>query len=300
MAEIHILDLQFQGLSQAIASYLVRGPGGWALVEAGPASTWQELSAALGRFGLQARDIPDVLVSHIHLDHAGAAGWLAREGARIYVHEKGAPHLIDPSRLIASASRIYGDRMQKLWGTILPVPEEQVVPLCNGQNIEVGGLVFEALDTPGHADHHMAFLLSNVAFTGDVGGVRLPGTGYLSVPAPPPEFRAEKWLESVARLKKLGLKKIYPTHFGVFDDCAYHFEELERLVQDCSDRVRGELEAGVPRDDLVLRYREREWQRAREAGLDEQQFLTYETANPLFMSVDGITRYWHKKWEARV
>src|SRR5574341_1031716 len=165
------LDLNFQGRPHAIASYLIRHPkgDGIVLIESGPGSTLAGLEAGLAKEGLSPRDVTHVLLTHIHLDHAGAAGWLARQGAHIYVHPVGAPHLLNPEKLLASAARIYGEAMQTLWGEFLPVPPECLVVPQNGDDIEIGGLRFRSVDTPGHADHHFAYLLDDFCFSGDIG-----------------------------------------------------------------------------------------------------------------------------------
>ena len=197
---IHTLDLLFQNVPQAIAAYLVIGPEGPLLVETGPGSTLQNLKAQLGRHGLAPQDIGQVLVTHIHLDHAGAAGWWGQQGAQIYVHHVGAPHLIDPSRLLASAARIYGDQMDTLWGPMLPTPAEKVTAVYDGDIIQAGGLEFLALDTPGHARHHHVYRLGNLAFTGDAAGIQLPDSRLIDLPAPPPEFELEVWQQTIDRL----------------------------------------------------------------------------------------------------
>src|SRR5688500_7620341 len=160
--------------------------GGVVLVESGPGSTLAALEAGLKAHGYGLRDVTHVLLTYIHLDHAGAAGSLAQLGAQIFVHPVGAPHLIDPSKLIASATRIYGDLMGSLWGEILPVPPAKLTVLNDNDQVLVGDLHFRALDTPGHAEHHFAYQFEDLCFSGDVGAVRIPGYSYLRVPMPPP------------------------------------------------------------------------------------------------------------------
>ncbi len=172
---IDTIDLEFQGASNVIASFLIHGPGGPVLVETGPVSTLPTLLARLEERGVRPGDVRDVLVTHIHLDHAGAAGWWAREGARVWVHSVGAPHLVDPGKLLASAKRIYGDRMDALWGEVVAAPADRVIAVDDGAQLEVGGLSITAIDTPGHAWHHHVYRLEDVAFTGDAAGILLPG-----------------------------------------------------------------------------------------------------------------------------
>ena len=193
---IHTIDLNFLGISKAIASYLIPHDQGIVLIESGPGSTLPGLEKGLAENGFTFADITDVLLTHIHLDHAGAAGWLADQGARIHVHEVGSPHMLNPERLLASAARIYGDMMDHLWGEFLAVPEDKLNILVDGDQIEIEGLVFKAIDTPGHAYHHMAYIFEDICFSGDVGGIRLPGPPFLRLPTPPPEFHIESWRNS--------------------------------------------------------------------------------------------------------
>lgn len=292
---MEILDLRFLGFPRAIASFLLIGPGGPVLVESGPATTVDQLEAALAEHGYRLEDVAHLLVTHIHLDHAGAAGHLARRGATVYVHHRGAAHLIDPSRLLASAARIYADQMDHLWGTTLAVPAEQVVELEDGQVIEVAGLHLTAVDTPGHAGHHHSYLLGDTLFTGDVAGVRLPGQRHLSVPAPPPEFDLELWRGSLGRIRELAPTRICPTHFGCFEDVDDHLDRLEELLEASAEFVRRRMEQGTERDSLVRDYLEWTEQRARAEGTDEATWQAYCKANPLAMSVDGLMRYWRKR-----
>jgi glyoxylase-like metal-dependent hydrolase (beta-lactamase superfamily II) len=182
------IDLNFQNKTQSIASYLIRDGDAVVLIETGPGSTLPTLEAGLSAQGLSPRDITHVLATHIHLDHAGAAGWLAKQGAEIYVHPNGAPHLINPDKLIASAARIYGDRMDQLWGEILPVDPNQLKVPNDAEEIVIGNLRFLPVNTPGHAEHHYSYVFEDICFCGDVGGVRIPGYVYLRAPMPPPEL----------------------------------------------------------------------------------------------------------------
>ena len=294
---IHVLDLNFRDTPHAIAAYLVVGPAGPALVETGPGSTLGTLRARLAECGYAPADIRHVLVTHVHLDHAGAAGWWARQGAQVYVHRAGAPHLVDPSKLLTSARRIYGDRMESLWGDVLPIPAEQVTALDDGDTIHVAGLTFTALDTPGHATHHHVFCLGDIAFSGDAAGVRLPDSSLIALPSPPPEFDLQAWLGTLACLWRENFSVIYPTHFGPVDDVRGHLEAFEALLRESAAFVRDRMRAGVERGELVRQYVDWNRDRAVKQGIPEGVFQQYETANPLFMSVDGIMRYWRKQWE---
>lgn len=293
--QIYPLDLSFQDTPQGIAAYLVVGPAGPVLVETGPASTLEMLKTRLAEHGYSPADIRHVLVTHIHLDHAGAAGWWARQGADVYVHHVGAPHLSDPSRLLASAERIYGDTMHRLWGETVPAPAERICALQDGDRIQAGGLTFIALDTPGHATHHLVYHLGDVAFTGDVAAVRFPGSPFISLPAPPPEFDREAWQSTLARLRGEGFSTIYPTHFGPLDDVREHLEALAALIDHSAEFVRTRMEAGLKRNALAAEYLGWVRERAYAQGRSEEQFQRNEIVNPTSMSVDGIMRYWRKR-----
>jgi len=292
--QIHTLDLNFSGRHATIAAYLVVGAGGPVLVETGPASTLETLVARLAELGFAPADVRHVLVTHIHLDHAGAAGWWAQQGATVYVHPIGAPHLVDPSRLLTSAGRIYGDAMDVLWGHTLPAPAERVRAVRDGETVQVNGLTFTALDTPGHAWHHHVYRLGDAAFTGDAAGVRLPGSDLGSIPAPPPEFDREAWRKTLQRLSDENFAALYLTHFGPVRDARQHLEQMRELLEEVTEFVGQRVQNGRERDDLVAEYSTWNRQRAQAHGVTEPDWQRHELANPLFMSVDGVTRYWRK------
>lgn len=303
--KLHTIDTRFQAMPQVIAVYLVIGPEGPVLIESGPGSTIPAVVSALADYDLRPADIRAVLLSHIHLDHAGAAGWWASQGAQIYVHHVGLPHLVDPSKLMASATRIYGDRMDALWGQMIPVPAEQATAVYDGQTVEAGGLTFTALDTPGHANHHHAWLLRDyaqgtIAFTGDAAGIHLPAatTGHIDVadlPAPPPEFHMETWLQTLGRLAAAAPVALYPTHFDRIDDVHGHLSSLRTLMIDTVAFVEERFAAAKERDEIVSEFMA--WRAARAAAqrLSPTTVEQYALANPPVMSVDGILRYLRRK-----
>ncbi len=292
--DIVTLDLNFQGTQNAIASYMLRHSTGVVLVESGPGSTLEGLKAGLSRNGFKPSDVTHVLLTHIHLDHAGAAGWLARQGAQILVHPVGAPHLISPERLLASATRIYGDRMEELWGEFLPVPETQLTVVHDGQEITIGNLRFVPIDTPGHAEHHYAYLFEGTCFSGDVGGVRVFPHPYLRIPMPPPELNLQKWRLSIARLRGEAFERIAPTHFGIHADPVWQLQAVERGLDEAErwlERAMAE-HPGIER----LRVDFNDWMVAQsiEQNLPPEAVKAYELANPTGMSADGLFRYWNK------
>ncbi len=296
MAQTRIvtLDLNFQGRQHAIASYLIRISDAVVLIESGPGSTLSSLEAGLASEGLSARDLTHVLLTHIHLDHAGAAGWLANQGAEIYVHPIGAPHMLNPEKLLASAARIYGERMDSLWGDFLPVPENKLQVAKDGQEIEIGDLRFLPINTPGHAEHHFVYQFEDVVFCGDVGGVRIPGYQYLRVPMPPPELHIERWKESLAKLRALQPARLAPTHFGIYEDVDWQLNEIEKGL----DSAARWLEQAMQDEPAIEELRESftRWvlDEGKSIGLSDEVIKTYELANPIGMSADGLLRYWKK------
>jgi len=288
------IDLNFQNKTQAIASYLIRQQDAVVLVESGPGSTLSALEAGLAKEGLSARDVTHVLLTHIHLDHAGAAGWLSWQGAEIYVHPNGAPHLLNPEKLIASATRIYGDQMQTLWGEFLSVEQDQLRIPQDAEEISIANLKFTAINTPGHAEHHYSYLFEDLCFSGDVGGVRIPGFPYLRAPMPPPELHFGRWRESIARLRSLKFPRIAPTHFGIFEDADWQLKQLGSILDVTEKWLEGIMPDNPPVE--VLREKLSSWMEAqsREMGLSEEVIQAYTLANPLGMSADGMMRYWKK------
>lgn len=288
------IDLNFQGKTQAIASYLIRRGDVVVLIESGPGSTLSALEAGLANEGLSPRDVTHVLLTHIHLDHAGAAGWLSRQGAEIYVHPVGAPHLLNPEKLIASATRIYGDRMDALWGEFLPVAQNQLKVPNDAEEIVIGNLRFLPVNTPGHAEHHYSYVFEDICFSGDVGGVRIPGFQYLRAPMPPPELHFGRWRESLARLRGMNFAHIAPTHFGMFDDVQWHLDTFDETLVS----MEKWLETVMARDPSIEQLREEFtlWmeEESRAKNLSEDVVRAYSLSNPVGMSADGLMRYWKK------
>ncbi len=293
-ADLRTIDLNFQGKTQAIASYLIRDGDAVVLIESGPGSTLSALEAGLANAGLSSRNVTHVLLTHIHLDHAGAAGWLSRQGAEIFVHPIGAPHMLNPEKLIASATRIYGDRMDQLWGEFLPVAESRLKVPNDAEEIVIGNLRFLPVQTPGHADHHYAYVFEDICFSGDVGGVRIPGFQYLRAPMPPPELHFGKWRDSLARLRGMKFSRIAPTHFGLYEDVEWHLSSLDRTLA----AMETWLERVMARNPSIEELREEFtlWmeEESREKNLSDEVLRAYSLSNPVAMSADGLMRYWRK------
>ena len=290
------LDLKFQGRPQAIAAYLIQKGDAVVLVESGPGSTRAGLEDALAAEGLSPRDVTHLLLTHIHLDHAGAAGWLARQGAEVYVHPVGAPHVLNPERLLASAARIYGDRMHSLWGEFLPVPRENLRVVRDKEGIGIGNLQFLPIDTPGHAEHHYAYIFEDICFSGDVGGVRIPGYQYLRLPMVAPELHLERWHDSMKRLRQETFARIAPTHFGIHDDPEWQLREVDKGLDDAEHWLEEMMSEDTSPPIEAMRESFTDWmvEQAAEMGLSTDVINAYTVANPPGMSADGLLRYWKK------
>uniref|UniRef100_A0A7C2BYH2 MBL fold metallo-hydrolase n=1 Tax=Thermus islandicus TaxID=540988 RepID=A0A7C2BYH2_9DEIN len=290
---VRILDLRFQGVERVIASFLLDSGEGPVLIETGPESTYARLEAALRAEGVLPEEVRHVFVTHIHLDHAGAAWRLAELGATVYVHPQGAPHLVDPSRLLASAERIYGDGLKALWGEVRGIPKERVRPLADGERVRLGDLEVQALATPGHAGHHHAYRVGDLVFTGDVAGVRI-APGPVLPPTPPPDIHLESWHASLDRLLALRPEALYLTHFGAYEDVEAHLQALKEALEAWAGWVLHRLKEGLPQEEMARRF-EAYWREGLErAGLDEGGMRLYALADPPFMNLQGLVRYWQK------
>ncbi len=290
--KVRVLDLHFKAPG-TIASFLLPTSEGPVLIETGPESTYGTLTEALKREGLAPGDIRHVLVTHIHLDHSGAAWRLAREGATVCVHPMGAPHMIDPSKLMASAGKIYGERMDELWGRVEGIPKENVHVVKDGEILQYGDTAIEALFTPGHATHHVAYRLGDAVFTGDVGGVRLEA-GPVIPPCPPPDINVEDWLSSIEKIRRVQPRVLFLTHFGPYTDAEGHLGRLAQNLQLFAGWMRDRLREKADSSSLVKQFEAYTRGFLDGNGLAEGRTDEYEIANPAYMSVAGLIRYWKK------
>ncbi len=293
------LDLGFQGRKGIISAYLLAGGGEVVLIETGPTSTFANLLTLLEQLGLETTDIARVMVTHVHLDHAGAAGVLARENPALIVHAHpfGRPHLTDPAKLISSATRIYGDQMEPLWGEIAAIPEHQVTPYYDASQILMAGRFLDVFFTPGHAWHHVAIFdpSSGSLFTGDVAGIRMPGMSYVCPPTPPPDLDPAAWAESVAKLQGLPAQRLCLTHFGVFNDVDHHLSQIVPNLQKFVAIGEGDLAASMDSEALTKHLHE---QIRNDIDSDDPKVLaSYELATPSYMAAMGLTRYLTKRAE---
>ena len=296
---VETIDLNFMGTEEVIASFLMLGTGSAAIVETGPTSCLERLQAGLKANGVSPEDVWEVLLTHIHLDHAGASGHLAGllPNATFYVHELGYPHLADPSKLVTSATRIYGERMDELWGEARPVPEERLVVLGDGEEVGAAGGRLVAHDTPGHAYHHLAYLEpdSGSLFAGDVAGIRLPGQSYVRPPTPPPEIDVEAWVRSIENIRKMAPVTLHPTHFGSYEDVDRHLSELEQRLQDWLLFVEGRSHEGASREEISEELRTKGDAEMLAEGADPEESERYDLAGNYEMLTAGILRYVEKR-----
>jgi glyoxylase-like metal-dependent hydrolase (beta-lactamase superfamily II) len=276
------LDLHHQGAERVIGVYLLETEDGPALFDCGPTTSLPGLKARLAEQGLAVTDLRHLLLSHIHLDHAGAAGVLVREhsGLQVHVSEIGAPHLVDPSRLERSARRLYGDEFDTLWGELAPVPEE---------NMHVVGdrvLGLECFPTPGHASHHVSYLDEDgTLFAGDAAGVRILPGRYIVPVAPPPDVDLEAWERTIDELERRAPARLALIHFGVVESPQDHLRRLRRELRIWAQRVR----QGLSEDEFV----EAAFADLRDVD-GEEQAPYYERAAPFWQSYAGLKRYWDK------
>lgn len=287
------IDLQFLQSSEVIASFLIQEGSTNILVETGPATTLTAMNKALSQHDLTAEDITDVLLTHIHFDHAGAAWYFAEKGANIYVHPVGYPHLHKPQKLLASAKRIYKERMDELWGDIQAISEDRLIAVEDRQKLNLGGLSWTAHHTPGHAKHHIAWQLGELLFTGDVAGVSLQGRAVVP-PCPPPDIDLEAWYDSIDRIRTLNPQKLFLTHFGAVTDIESHLTKLEAELKYWADWMKLN---GLGKDPKQVIPNFVQWTegRLKEQGLEQEWIERYHKANPPEMSVTGLQRYWKKK-----
>lgn len=291
------VDLQFRGSPRVIATAVLSAPGGVTLIDPGPASCLPALEAGLRDRGLALRDVRTLLLTHIHLDHAGAAGTILERvpGIRVYVHELGAPHLIDPAKLLASATRLWGDQMDALWGAVLPVPGSQVTTLAGGERLDIGGHRLSVAYTPGHAKHHVSFLdeRDGVAYVGDTAGVRVAGD-YTFAPTPAPDIDVEAWERSLDTIGAWQPVTLFLTHFGPVSPARAHLARLRTALISQARLVR-DLLASSHSDTERIRVFVDAMRTAVWRELSEADARATELAAPFEQLWYGLERYWRKK-----
>lgn len=276
---MQLIDLRLDGHERVLACWAV----GEVLIDPGPTSCIDQLLAALGR-----RQPRALLLTHIHLDHAGASGSLVERWPEleVYVHERGAPHVLDPSRLLDSARRLYGEELDAYWGEPVPVPERNLRVLRGGERVIDDS--FEVAYTPGHASHHVSYLHRGTAFLGDVGGVRIADDGPTIPPTPPPDVDIEAWHESLERVRAWAPERLAVTHFGAYTDVDRMLGELSARLDEFAERAReqdqAEFIAGIAKEI---------------AGAAAPEVSdAYAWAAPPDQLYLGLERYWRKRAES--
>ena len=277
MGTLRLIDLHFAGRERAIGVYVVETDDGLALFDCGPTSTLPALHEGLAAHGLELSDVRHLLLSHIHLDHAGAAGPLARAHPEltVWVSDVGAPHLVDPSRLERSARRLYGDLFDTLWGELAPVPES---------NVRIAGsdvLGWDCFPTRGHASHHISYFRDGTLLAGDAAGVRMPGSRYVLPVSPPPDIDVEVWHETADAIRARAPERLALIHFGVHEDVSSHLDRLEAELDRWAARVRDGMSQQAFVDAALA-----------DAGEDAE---AYDRVAPFWQSWQGLTRYWQTR-----
>lgn len=293
------VDLNFLGRPQIIATGILHGPAGVALVDSGPATTNATLTAALEKKGIRFADVRQILVTHIHLDHSGGVGSLLalHPHIEVIVHGRGAPHLADPAKLLASAGRLYAEDMERLWGDVKPVPAARLRIVEGGETLTVAGREVKVEYTPGHASHHVSYLdtASRVAFVGDTAGIRKGSGNYVMPPTPPPDIDIEAWRASGQKILAWDPDTLFLTHFGPHHGARQHFQAMFENLEEWSRTVRRLLA------DTALADQERQKRFVDEAFLEltrrvgEPEAVDYTKAGGLNYSWQGLARYWKKR-----
>lgn len=297
---IALIDDMHLGRPNVVGTYVLLGDKP-AIVDPGPASVIPNLEAGLKRLGMTFGDLDAIVLSHIHLDHAGATGSLVRyfPHLKVYVHHRGAPHLIAPDKLLRSATRIYGGQMDYLWGEFLPVPADNIVTLGGGETIQLAERKLRVFDAPGHASHHLLYLdeSTGAALVGDTTGLRLPGFTYVRPATPPPDVDLAAWRRTLDTLLSLGPRMLLLTHFGPAHDPERHIAEMWQHTLQWAETVRTSLARGEDESAAALRLAE---VAEAELGADVPPVAReqYAQAGAVEMSWHGLARYWRKQAES--
>lgn len=299
ISDIHIIDLKFLDIPDAIASFLIPSDDGLILIESGPETTYNHLIESIKNQGFNPDDIKHVLLTHIHFDHAGAAWKFAKKGAKIYVHPIGLPHLQNPERLWNSAKMIYKEDMDRLWGKMEPISENQLIAADDGDEIQIGSLKFKTHYTPGHAIHHNAYQLDDIVFAGDVAGIKIHN-GPVVPPCPPPDIDLGAWENSLKKLKEVQPSKLVLTHFGFVDTPQEHLDNLKEMLHDWANWMKPHYENNADPKEITPKFIEYTNNQLRDFGVSERDISSYDKANPSWMSVMGLLRYWKLKEQGRL
>ncbi len=293
-----LIDVEYLGYPKVIAPCLLEGDGSVAMVDPGPSSSLATLRRKLDELGLGVAGIDTILLTHIHLDHAGATGSLVRENPRIrvYVHQRGATHMVDPARLLESARRLYGDEMERLWGEFLPVPQANVTALAGGERVSIGGRQLEVVYTPGHASHHVSYFdaVTGLAFVGDTAGIRIANARTILPITPPPDIDLESWAKSWEQILARRPERMFLTHFGPAEGVEEHLAELRKRMEEWSTAVRESLDKGAEDAERATQFAQQVTAKLKQ-HLSEQEAIRYAKGAALELCWYGLARYWRKR-----
>jgi len=294
MTQSVTLDLRFLGANEIVASYLVpTGDGGFVLFETGPGRALSSLYRGINEAGYRLGELRGVFLTHIHLDHAGAAGALARKtGCKVWVHPVGAKHMLDPgAKLLPSARRLYGWKMRFVWGKMLGVPRSSLQAAEHGVAVRIRDLEIVGWHSPGHARHHVVWQIGDTVATGDVAGVRLPGNDYVLPPTPPPDIDIQKWLESISMIRAMRPRRLLLTHFDAVTEVEAHLDQLSERLGRWTSLARDVVAAGGDNDRLVQELRSLDDREASEAGVDPALLELHRRLCPVGDNAAGLYRY---------
>jgi glyoxylase-like metal-dependent hydrolase (beta-lactamase superfamily II) len=302
LGDLYLIDTEHVGRLKTVGVFLLPAADGrFALIETGSAVSLPTLEAGIRQAGFAPEALAAILLTHIHLDHAGAAGVLAqRYGAEVYVHRDGAPHLADPSRLIASAERIYGADMARLWGEVMAVPKVQLRELAGGERLRVLGHELRVLYTPGHASHHVCFLLEGALFTGDTAAIKLPGSPVIRPATPPPEVNLELWEASLDAMLALWPERLLLTHFGPVNQPREHLLAVKERNRSWAEAILTGLQAGEDDAALIRRITALGEAELRATGAPPELIALHSETSSYPMTVTGLKRYWLKHHPERL
>lgn len=297
---MNFIDLRFLGMKRVVGTAVLDGPSGLTLIDPGPTSCLAALESGLADIDRRLDDVKSILLTHIHLDHAGATGTLLRRlpHAIVYVHERGARHMVDPAKLLASATRLYGSNMERFWGEFLPVPADRLRVLHGGERLDIAGRTLEVQYTPGHASHHVSYFdtTSATAYVGDTGGISVV-PGYIKAPTPPPDIDLDLWEASLQKIEAWKPRALVLTHFGQVNDVADHLRNFRSVLARQASLVRDTLTSDGTDEERIRRFVEDMRADARRR-LSPEDAASTEAAAAFDQLWQGLARYWRKKAES--